>query len=101
MLAGSYDWSDGDKLARNATSFDRYFRWANYDVMIVQYQGRGHEHFHDEILEMFTWMDLHKRNWMPKDFECVSMREWDNFFWWAEIEEFPPATMVAPAASRA
>ena len=89
---------DGDKLAQNALVFDRYFKWTGYDVMVVQYQGRGHEHFHDEVLELFNWMELHKRNWMPKEFECVSMREWDNFFWWVEVDEFPSATMVSPAA---
>jgi hypothetical protein len=26
------------------------------------------------------------------------MREWDNFFWWVEVDEFPSATMTPPAA---
>ena len=24
------------------------------------------------------------------------MRPWDNFFWWAEMDEFPESTMVLP-----
>jgi len=33
-----------------------------YDVMVVQYLGRGHEAFFDEIQNLFTWMNLHKRD---------------------------------------
>ena len=33
---------------------------------------------------------------MPKEIECVTMRPWDNFFWWLEVEGLPPKSMVAP-----
>ena len=33
---------------------------------------------------------------MPKEIECVSMRPWDNFFWWLEVEGLPEKSMVPP-----
>lgn len=88
---------DGDKRAKNAVDLDRYLNKHSYDVTLVEYLGRGHEHFHDEIQRMFEWMELHKRVFFPRDFECVTMRPWDNFFWWAEIDEMPSRSIVVPA----
>ena len=45
---------------------------------------------------MFAWMDLHRRQFFPKEFECDSMRPWDNFFWWAELESLPARSVVLP-----
>jgi hypothetical protein len=33
---------------------------------------------------------------MPTEVDCVSMRPWDNFFWWLEVEGMPEKAMVAP-----
>jgi pimeloyl-ACP methyl ester carboxylesterase len=87
---------DGDKLARNAMDLDRYLTHHTYDTIIVSYQGRGHEHFLDEIQRIFDWMDLHRRDFFRSEFECVSMRPWDDFFWWAEIQQLPGASIVLP-----
>ena len=69
------------------TEWDHYLRSLGYDAMVVQYQGRGHEHFHDEIQNLFTWMNLHKRNFFPKEFTTYTLRPWDNFFWWVELDK--------------
>jgi predicted esterase len=87
---------DGDKLGRNSLDLDRYLTKAGYDVTIVVYQGRGHEHFQDEIQRLFDWMGLHRRDFFRREFECVSMRPWDNFFWWTEIETLPSRSVVLP-----
>jgi predicted esterase len=87
---------DGNKLALNSSEWDHYFRHIGYDTMVVQYQGRGHEHFHDEIQRIFDWMNLHKRDFFPKDFTVYSMRPWDNFFWWVETDKPKPANIVLP-----
>lgn len=89
---------DGDRMQTNSRDLDRYLKRVGYDVMVVEYQGRGHEHFHDEIHHMFDWMNLHKRNFVVREFKCAAMRPWDNFYWWAEVSGFPARTMVAPAA---
>ncbi|MFO0820337.1 MAG: peptidase [Pirellulales bacterium] len=88
---------DGDRMSRNSEQFDRYFKFVGYDVMVTEYLGRGHEHFQEDQLRIFEWMRLHQRDFFPKEFQCVSFRPWDNFFWYAEFREFPPKTMVLPA----
>ncbi len=89
---------DGDWLSVNERELERYLNWHNFDVMVVEYQGRGHEHFHDDIQHIFDWMERHRRNFFPAQFACASMRPWDNFFFWAELSGFPTKAMVAPVA---
>jgi pimeloyl-ACP methyl ester carboxylesterase/tetratricopeptide (TPR) repeat protein len=90
---------DGNKLADNAVEWDRYLTKSSatlWDIMVVQYLGRGHEHYHDDIQNLFTWMNLHKRNFFPTSFAARSMRPWDSFFWCVEAEKFPANNMVHP-----
>ena len=56
------------RLPTELDDWDHYLKHSiqGYDAMIVQYQGRGHEHFLDEILNLFTWMNLHKRDFFPE-----------------------------------
>jgi len=49
----------------------------------------------DEIQRLFDWMGRKQRK-TPKEIDCVSMRQWDNFFWWLEGEGLPEKSMVAP-----
>jgi pimeloyl-ACP methyl ester carboxylesterase len=86
---------DGDKMQNNARDLDRYLE-RGYDTTVVEYLGRGHEHFHDEILRIFDWMGRFRRDFFPREFEVVCMRPWDNFFWWVELYDMPEGTMVAP-----
>ena len=88
---------DADKMARNSEQFDRYMKFVGFDVMVAEYLGRGHEHFQEDQLRIFEWMGTHRRDFFPKEFQCVSMRPWDNFFWYTEFREFPKKTMVPPA----
>jgi hypothetical protein len=41
-------------------------------------------------------MSLHERQFFRSEFSCVTMRPWDNFFWWCELSEFPPRSTVNP-----
>jgi len=77
--------------------FDRYLINPKTDVMVVQYLGRGHEPFFDEIQNLFTWMGLHKRDFFPKEFGVNSLRPWDNFFWWVETAEPFAIHTILPA----
>ena len=88
---------DGDRMEKNKMDLNRYMQYAGFDVIVVQYQGRGHEHFQDEIQSLFKWMNLQERDFYPRDFKAMSMRPWDNFFWWVELDEFPERSMVSPA----
>ncbi|MHB1035413.1 MAG: alpha/beta hydrolase-fold protein [Pirellulales bacterium] len=88
---------DGDKTVRNARDLDRYLIYG-FNTTVVEYLGRGHEHFYDEILKLFEWMARCRRDFFPKEFICQTMRPWDNYFWWVELEDFPPKSTVDPEA---
>jgi pimeloyl-ACP methyl ester carboxylesterase len=88
---------DSSRIVANSRDWDRYLK-KGYNTTVVEYLGRGHENFSDEILRLFEWMNLDRlrRNFSPKQFTVATMRPWDNFFWWVEMRQFPPQTMVAP-----
>ncbi len=86
---------DAATFQRNTMDLDRYFT-KGFDTTYVEYRGRGHEHFSDEILRIFGWMAIKKRNFFPAEIEAVSLRPWDNFFWWVESAGQPPRTIVLP-----
>ncbi|MCP3691169.1 MAG: peptidase, partial [Planctomycetaceae bacterium] len=48
------------------------------------------------IHRMFEWIRLHERDFFPDEFKSVTMRLWDNYFWWAELDDFPERSVVAP-----
>jgi predicted esterase len=87
---------DGRSIAQNAPVWNRYLRVPRNDVTLVEYQGRGHEPFHDEIHHLFDWMNFKTRVWPPKEFACSTLRPWDNFFWWLELSDFPEKGIVNP-----
>lgn len=87
---------DGSRFVKNARDLDRYLQ-RRYDTTVVQYQGRGHEDYYDEILRIFDWMGRYRRNFYPREFACATMRPWDNYFWWLEMDGLPPKVMIDPA----
>jgi hypothetical protein len=86
---------DGDKMSRNAQELDRYLK-PNIDATVVEYLGRGYEPFGDEIQRIFEWMGVRERI-VPKEIEFVTLRPWDNFVWWLEVEGMPEKSMVPPS----
>lgn len=88
---------DGSLLVDNARDLDRYLR-RGFACTVVEYLGRGHDHFYDEILRLFEWMGRLRRDFYPRDFTCATMRPWDNFFWWLEVDGLPPGSLVDPMA---
>jgi len=87
---------DGARLTKNAMDLDRYLR-RGFNTTVVEYRGRGFDDFYDEILRLFDWMGRFRRDFYPREFDCVTMRPWDNFFWWVEVEGLPPRSTVDPA----
>ncbi len=86
---------DGAKLTKNALDLDRYLK-RGYDATVIEYEGRGHDDFHEEILRIFDWMSRFRRNFFPREFICSTMRDWDSFFWWVELDGMPPKAQVDP-----
>ena len=78
---------DGKKMSDNEQVLNKYFK-KNFEVTLVEYHGRGHEPFNDEIQRLFDWMSRHARTGPPEEFSCSTMRPWDNFFWWIEGHGF-------------
>jgi hypothetical protein len=88
---------DAPNVDLNSRDQNRYFKHTGYDTMLTEYRGRGHEHFPDEIQRMFTWMELHSRNFAKPEFKIATMRPWDNFFWWLEVEGIPQSSTMLPS----
>ncbi|MBL8829919.1 MAG: hypothetical protein JNM18_23270 [Planctomycetaceae bacterium] len=86
---------DGDRGNRNAVHFDRYFIRGN-NVSLVEFQGRGHEHFSDEIQRLFDWMGRYRRQSARREFTVRTMREFDNRFWNLDLAKFPTKAIVPP-----
>jgi hypothetical protein len=82
-------------MAMNGRDLDRYMTRPGFDMLLVEYIGRGHEHFYDEIHRLFEWMKLHRRDFYRREFECVSMRESDSFFWCLEMSQFPKNSVAS------
>ena len=87
---------DGNRVALNMQDFNLYLTRFGYDTMIVEYKGRGHDHFQDDIHFMFDWMRTHRRSFSPKTIKCTTMRPWDNFFWWVELDGMPSTFITLP-----
>ena len=87
---------DGDWMTANSLDLDRYFRKSGFNLTVAEFQGRGHEHFSDEILALFDWMGRYRREFFPEEFKCHSMRPGDNAFWWVEVANMPEKSMIDP-----
>ena len=86
---------DGRWIVDNARDLNRFLQ-ARYNATVVEFRGRGHGNFSDEILRLFDWMGNLKRDFFPAEFKVQSMRPWDNFFWWLELRGLSDRSMVDP-----
>ncbi len=68
---------DGDRMVTNARDFDRYLK-RGFNVTVVEYLGRGHEFFFDELHRIFDWMERTRRQALPRSFAVSCMRPWDT-----------------------
>ncbi|MDR2644265.1 MAG: hypothetical protein LBC74_15905 [Planctomycetaceae bacterium] len=88
FVSGELEGKNGvNTILLNAPIFNSYLarQIQPYEITLIRYIGHGIEMFHDEIVPIFDWMKLHVRNFTPRSFEANSMRAWDNFFWWVEL----------------
>ncbi|MGL4594699.1 MAG: hypothetical protein ACRCUY_08230 [Thermoguttaceae bacterium] len=77
-----------NKFALNASVYNQYLarQMQPFDVTLVRFIGRGVEDYYEEILNLFAWMNIKKRNFNLKEFNVNSMRAWDCFFWGVELD---------------
>ena len=78
-------------IAKNSMNWDWYFSHS-YDTTLVEYLGRGHEHFSDEVIRLFDWMNRKNRaadgRLYPKQYKVFTKRATDNYFWSLEVRDF-------------
>jgi predicted esterase len=67
-----------------------------YNTIYVEFKGRGHENFSDEILRLFDWMKEKTRRKFPLEFACRTARATDNEFYFASVDDFAPGMLMDP-----
>ena len=89
---------DGAKLLKSKEVLNYGLdRSVPFDLTYVQYKGRGNEPYSDELLRIFDWMQFRQRTFLSKsEKEVYTVRPWDNFFWIAELDEFPVDGLIDP-----
>jgi len=45
-------------------------------------------------------LSSHRRQFFPREIEALTMRPWDNYFWWLELDQIPPRAMAVPAEGK-
>ncbi len=92
-------YGERDILARdkNSSTWNRYLKGRDYDTFIVEFKGRGAEDFYEEIVNLYDWMNVKRRRFHEvKTFECSTMRNTDNYFWWYEVHGIRDSKLVHP-----
>lgn len=81
------------ELGRDATTepfskfLDRWFvKGAWYDLLYVEFPGRGLDPYADELPRIFDWFELHVRRAIPEEFEYASLRQVDNAPFWLSAD---------------
>jgi pimeloyl-ACP methyl ester carboxylesterase len=76
---------------------DRTFKGAKFDLIYVQFPGRGQDTYADEASRIFDWMDLHRRAEIPRNFEYKSLRQSDNQCHWVTALDLPRTVLLQAA----
>lgn len=69
-------------------------------AIVVQYAGRLAEDFREELPHLLRWASLQRRFW-PRRADAVSvnfgtMRDWDNHFWFYELNGLDRSRLMLP-----
>ncbi len=87
-------------LARKPTGeqLDDFLKSSKFDCLLTVYQGRGRDHFQEELPRIVEWMNLagHVRPAPPEKIEIVTSRSSDRVFWWLEVPELVGENIVNP-----
>jgi pimeloyl-ACP methyl ester carboxylesterase len=96
FVNGEFD--GANPMLLNGQTWDNLLDDRNIDTMVTLYQGRGHDHFQEELPRIIDWMQVpsHRRNFTPERFSVRTSRAGDRFFWWFETSELYPKQLVNP-----
>ena len=92
---------DGEKDGTNpdqSTKVMQRMMRKYFNVVYVEFKGRGHENFSDEILRLFDWMKEKTRRKFPLEFTCRTARATDNEFYFVSVDDFAPGMLMDPHA---
>ncbi len=67
-----------------------------FDVTYVEYHKRGLEDLPEEAAAIFDWMEVHKRDPYPREFQAATAREGDDRFFGVVVREFAPQRALPP-----
>ncbi len=87
---------DVGRIEHNKLVWNKWMASPNFDVTVVEYQGRLAESFPEEIPNIFVWMARHRRNVLVEEFTGRTLRPWSRRFWWAEVDHIPAEDVVLP-----
>jgi pimeloyl-ACP methyl ester carboxylesterase len=87
---------DLGRIVDNKLVWNKWMQSPNYDVTLVEYQGRLAESFAEAQPELFRWMARHKRVFPVEEFTARSLRPWTRQYWWVEVDRLEPDEVVLP-----
>ncbi len=91
---------DRASIVSSKDSWNEWLRSANYlDLVLIEYQGRGDEPFHEELENIFEWTKSIRRILPDRngfEIEFKSRRPWDNYFWFWEFRGIPERFVTRP-----
>ena len=94
FVSGQFDLG---RIVDNKLVWNKWLQGRDYDVTLVEYQGRLAETFAEELPHVFQWMARHKRIFAVEKFTGGTLRPWARQFWWLEADRIPPEDIVLPA----
>lgn len=79
---------DRNSLEKNADELNRMMKHG-YDVIYLEFKGRGYETYYEEIHNLFSWMNGVRRVQAPEEIEDYNvLRPTDNSFYWFQVDNF-------------
>lgn len=89
FVTGEFDGAPSP-MARNGDIFDDYLSRSAVDFTLVEFIGRGNDHFQEDLPNIIDWMNQtsHIRRSNPEELELRAVRTGDRSFWWLEVQEY-------------
>jgi len=103
FVAGSLDGT----VEQNASTWDKLMGRKQFNALVTVYEGRGLDHFQEELPRIMDWLSLPKRvrkpflNESKREFKAVTSRAGDRFFWWFETESLYTEKQTSPLMYKA
>jgi predicted esterase len=92
IIDGERDGTNPDQITKVMQRMMRKY----YNVIYVEFKGRGHENFSDDIHRLFDWMKEKARRKFPLEFACRTARATDNEFYFVSVDDFAPGMLMDP-----